>query len=183
MAVGVLAGGHFLEGRTSELRRRRDATPRSRSPRVLPPLNPMLPPLVRAARVLYLAFPSHANETKTNPPPPRQGNFNGDNCLVGGRTMDYGPFGFMEGYDPSFAKWTGSGEHFAFANQPQAGFANWQVRKRKEVRGGFKGKGTRMPLSPTPLSLTRSLAECFTVGVKQSARENSFTDSRRRPDR
>ena len=22
-----------------------------------------------------------------------QGNFNADNCLVGGRTMDYGPFG------------------------------------------------------------------------------------------
>ena len=28
-----------------------------------------------------------------------QGNFNADNCLVGGRTMDYGPFGFMERYD------------------------------------------------------------------------------------
>ena len=56
-----------------------------------------------------------------------QGNFNADNCLVGGRTMDYGPFGFVEKYDPGFAKWTGSGDHFAFANQPQAGFANWQV--------------------------------------------------------
>eukprot|EP00613_Pedinella_sp_CCMP2098_P074721 CAMPEP_0171921924 /NCGR_PEP_ID=MMETSP0993-20121228/20702_1 /TAXON_ID=483369 /ORGANISM="non described non described, Strain CCMP2098" /LENGTH=783 /DNA_ID=CAMNT_0012559467 /DNA_START=122 /DNA_END=2473 /DNA_ORIENTATION=+ len=59
-----------------------------------------------------------------------QGNFNADNCLVGGRTMDYGPFGFLEEYDPTFAKWTGSGEHFAFSNQPQAGFANWQVLHR-----------------------------------------------------
>jgi uncharacterized protein YdiU (UPF0061 family) len=25
-----------------------------------------------------------------------QGNFNADNCLVGGRTMDYGPFGFVD---------------------------------------------------------------------------------------
>lgn len=25
-----------------------------------------------------------------------QGNFNADNCLVGGRTMDYGPFGFLD---------------------------------------------------------------------------------------
>lgn len=25
-----------------------------------------------------------------------QGNFNSDNCLLGGRTMDYGPFGFVE---------------------------------------------------------------------------------------
>ncbi|CAE8604653.1 unnamed protein product, partial [Polarella glacialis] len=56
-----------------------------------------------------------------------QGNFNADNCLVGGRTMDYGPFGFMEKYDPFFAKWTGSGRHFAFINQPQAALANYYV--------------------------------------------------------
>ena len=30
-------------------------------------------------------------------------------------------------YDPLFAKWTGSGEHFAFANQPAAGLANFAV--------------------------------------------------------
>jgi uncharacterized protein YdiU (UPF0061 family) len=46
-----------------------------------------------------------------------QGNFNADNCLVGGKTMDYGPFGWMEEYIPSFAKWTGSGAHFGFMNQ------------------------------------------------------------------
>lgn len=54
-----------------------------------------------------------------------QGNFNADNCLVGGRTMDYGPFGFVDAYDPAFAKWVGSGDHFAFANQPGAALANW----------------------------------------------------------
>lgn len=36
-----------------------------------------------------------------------QGNFNADNCLVGGRTMDYGPFGFLDVYHPLSAKWTG----------------------------------------------------------------------------
>jgi len=56
-----------------------------------------------------------------------QGNFNADNCLVGGRTMDYGPFGWMEEFNPTFAKWTGSGQHFGFLNQPSAGFANYQV--------------------------------------------------------
>lgn len=56
-----------------------------------------------------------------------QGNFNGDNCLIGGHTMDYGPFGFMEEYFPLFAKWTGSGQHFGFLNQPSAGLANYQV--------------------------------------------------------
>jgi len=43
-----------------------------------------------------------------------QGNFNADNCLVGGRTMDYGPFGWMDEFTPLFAKWTGSGQHFGF---------------------------------------------------------------------
>lgn len=56
-----------------------------------------------------------------------QGNFNADNCLVGGITMDYGPFGWMEEYTPLFAKWTGSGQHFGFLNQPSAGFVNYQV--------------------------------------------------------
>jgi len=56
-----------------------------------------------------------------------QGNFNADNCLVGGRTMDYGPFGWMDKYDPFFAKWVGSGQHFAFMNQPNAALANYQT--------------------------------------------------------
>ena len=34
-----------------------------------------------------------------------QSNFNADNCLVGGRTMDYGPFGFIERYDPKWGMW------------------------------------------------------------------------------
>ena len=56
-----------------------------------------------------------------------QGNFNADNCLIAGRTMDYGPFGFMDDYHPLFAKWTGSGEHFGFMNQPNAGYVNFGV--------------------------------------------------------
>jgi len=56
-----------------------------------------------------------------------QGNFNADNCLVGGRTMDYGPFGFLDVYHPLSAKWTGSGDHFGFMNQPNAGYANFMV--------------------------------------------------------
>ena len=56
-----------------------------------------------------------------------QGNCNADDCLVGGRTMDYGPFGFVDVYHPLVAKWTGSGEHFSFMNQPNAGYANFAV--------------------------------------------------------
>lgn len=43
-----------------------------------------------------------------------QGNFNSDNCAVGGFTLDYGPFGFCEYFEPFFQPWTGGGRHFAF---------------------------------------------------------------------
>lgn len=56
-----------------------------------------------------------------------QGNFNSDNCSVGGFTLDYGPFGFCELFDPKYQSWTGGGQHFAFLNQPQAGEKNFQM--------------------------------------------------------
>ena len=56
-----------------------------------------------------------------------QSNFNSDNCLVGGVTMDYGPFGFMERYDPRWGMWVGSGEHFAYGNQPTAAGVNFSM--------------------------------------------------------
>jgi uncharacterized protein YdiU (UPF0061 family) len=56
-----------------------------------------------------------------------QGNFNSDNCAAGGFTLDYGPFGFMELFDPGFQPWTGGGEHFCFFNQPLAAEANFHM--------------------------------------------------------
>ncbi|CAB9519967.1 UPF0061 protein YdiU [Seminavis robusta] len=74
-----------------------------------------------------------------------QGNFNADNCLVGGKTMDYGPFGFVDEYTPLFAKWTGSGEHFGFLNQPNAGFANYNVLASSVVPVIAAAKGEENP--------------------------------------
>jgi len=54
-----------------------------------------------------------------------QGNFNSDNCAVGGYTLDYGPFGFMEAFDAYFQPWTGGGQHFSFFNQPAAAEKNF----------------------------------------------------------
>jgi len=54
-----------------------------------------------------------------------QGNFNSDNCLVGGRTMDYGPFGFIETYEPMWNMWVGGGDKYGFLNQPNAAFKNF----------------------------------------------------------
>ena len=56
-----------------------------------------------------------------------QGNFNSDNCAAGGFTLDYGPFGFCELFDPRFQPWTGGGEHFSFFNQPSAAQINFKM--------------------------------------------------------
>ncbi len=56
-----------------------------------------------------------------------QGNFNSDNCAAGGFTLDYGPFGFCEVFNPHYQPWTGGGEHFAFLNQPVAAERNFHM--------------------------------------------------------
>ncbi len=82
-----------------------------------------------------------------------QGNFNSDNTALGGFTLDYGPFGFMELFDPEYQPWTGGGWHFAFLNQPEAaqrnyhmfwsallsweGFDEAQRQELKDIRRGF----------------------------------------------
>ncbi|AQQ67056.1 hypothetical protein Mag101_04920 [Microbulbifer agarilyticus] len=83
-----------------------------------------------------------------------QGNFNSDNCAAGGFTLDYGPFGFCEVFDPQFQPWTGGGHHFSFFNQPTAAEANFHMfwsairpllednqealEKLDEIRRGFQ---------------------------------------------
>ncbi len=56
-----------------------------------------------------------------------QGNFNSDNCAAGGFTLDYGPFGFCDVFDPYYQPWTGGGEHFSFFNQAAAAEQNFNV--------------------------------------------------------
>ncbi|KAI9132247.1 YdiU family protein [Acaryochloris sp. CCMEE 5410] len=56
-----------------------------------------------------------------------QGNFNSDNCAAGGFTLDYGPFGFCEVFDPWFQPWTGGAEQFSFVYQPIAAEANYYM--------------------------------------------------------
>ncbi len=56
-----------------------------------------------------------------------QGNFNSDNCAVGGFTLDYGPFGFCDVFNPHYQPWTGGGNHFSFMNQPNAAQRNFDM--------------------------------------------------------
>lgn len=47
-----------------------------------------------------------------------QGNINSDNVLIGGRTIDYGPFGFMDVYDHYYQPFTSDSEKkYSFSNQ------------------------------------------------------------------
>ena len=82
-----------------------------------------------------------------------QGNFNSDNCAVGGFTLDYGPFGFCDVFNPHYQPWTGGGHHFSFLNQPVAAERNFHMfltalrplltsqqdylRQLDEIRSGF----------------------------------------------
>ena len=56
-----------------------------------------------------------------------QGNFNSDNCAAGGFTLDYGPFGFCDEFNPHYQPWTGGGDHFSFLNQPVAAERNFEM--------------------------------------------------------
>ncbi len=56
-----------------------------------------------------------------------QGNFNSDNTALGGFTLDYGPFGFIDMFDPRYQPWTGGGVHFSFLNQPVAAERNFHM--------------------------------------------------------
>lgn len=50
-----------------------------------------------------------------------QGNMNSDNTLLGGRTIDYGPYGWLERFEPMYQPFTSDQEgKFAFINQATA---------------------------------------------------------------
>ena len=54
-----------------------------------------------------------------------QGNMNSDNCLIAGRTLDYGPYGMVERFDPMYQPFTSDQDgKFAFLHQPQAMHVN-----------------------------------------------------------
>ncbi len=56
-----------------------------------------------------------------------QGNFNSDNCAAGGFTLDYGPFGFCEEFNPNYQPWARGGQHFSFLNQTLSAERNFHM--------------------------------------------------------
>ena len=72
-----------------------------------------------------------------------QGNMNSDNTCLAGRTIDYGPFGWMEAYEPKYQPFTSDRDgKFAFILQPSAMQININVLGEKAfvdlVREAFK---------------------------------------------
>jgi uncharacterized protein YdiU (UPF0061 family) len=56
------------------------------------------------------------------------GNMNSDNTLLGGRTIDFGPFGFMEKFEPEYQPFTSDrSKNFGFCNQMNAMKLNCNV--------------------------------------------------------
>lgn len=50
-----------------------------------------------------------------------QGNMNSDNTMLAGRTLDYGPYGWLEAFDPNFQPFTSDPDaKFGFLSQPMA---------------------------------------------------------------
>ena len=63
-----------------------------------------------------------------------QGNMNSDNTLLAGRTLDYGPYGWVEQYDPNYQPFTSDTDgKFAFAQQPQAMAVNMLVLAERTI--------------------------------------------------
>lgn len=56
-----------------------------------------------------------------------QANFNSDNCAAGGFTLDYGPFGFIDEFNPDYQPWARGGQHFSFLNQTLAAERNFYM--------------------------------------------------------
>ena len=53
-----------------------------------------------------------------------QGNMNSDNAALGGVTLDYGPFAFMEKYATNYNPWVGGGLEYSYGMQPTAASKN-----------------------------------------------------------
>ncbi len=80
------------------------------------------------------------------------GVMNTDNMSILGLTIDYGPYGWLEGYDPLWTPNTTDlpGRRYAFGNQPHIGM--WNLTRLAE---------SLLPLLGEPEPLQEILADCY----------------------
>ena len=103
-----------------------------------------------------------------------QGNFQSDNCHLGGKTLDFGPFGFMEKYNPRYCSWTGGAENFSFHLQPKAALANFRsaIRAIDSLLDSDGREEAQSLLREFPLLLAEAFAD-----VRMQKLGLSFWDS------
>ncbi|CAD7938659.1 unnamed protein product [Amoebophrya sp. A25] len=66
-----------------------------------------------------------------------QGNMNSDNALLCGYSVDYGPFGFLDGpFRSKWCPWVGGGDKFSYSQQPLAGKVILSTLARRILRSG-----------------------------------------------
>ena len=90
------------------------------------------------------------------------GVMNTDNMSILGLTIDYGPYGWLEGYDPDWTPNTtdAEGRRYSYGNQP--GIAQWNLARLAEAL---------LPLAPDKAPLEESLqlyAETFNAGWREA---------------
>ena len=106
---------------------------------------------------------------------------------LGGVTLDYGPFAFMERFQPLYNPWVGGGVPYAFGRQPQAAAINlnglasaWvDLVERVGKAEGLSGRevshsvGLTQSLSHSVTqSVTQSLSHSVTQSVSQSVSQS-----------
>lgn len=114
-----------------------------------------------------------------------QGNMNSDNTQVGGRTIDYGPYGWMEQYDPLYQPFTSDIDgKFAFIRQPQAMSVNIQVLAESFI---ILIKHVCQSSTSTTTSISEESVEDFIQEIKNISQnefiiyfKNKYNDMKRR---
>ena len=109
-----------------------------------------------------------------------QGNMNSDNTLVGGRTLDYGPFGFVEKYDALYQPFTSDQDgKFAFMRQPTAMHVNLLVLS-EAFEELLKYRGETLGLSEEEISKHLTLIDTIAKKEFPAIFADKFADMRRR---
>ena len=107
-----------------------------------------------------------------------QGNMNSDNSALGGVTLDYGPFAFMERFTPFYNPWVGGGKPYSYGMQPNAastnlaGLANAFAGLALSMDGTGGEAGEEMDQASVLASLRSSVSEGFGGTFKQRHAEN-----------
>jgi uncharacterized protein YdiU (UPF0061 family) len=92
------------------------------------------------------------------------GVMNTDNLSILGATIDYGPYGWLEGYDPQWTPNTTDlpGRRYCYGNQPQ--IALWNLTRLAEALAGFiekesLDKGLELYVATYQEAMSKALAE------------------------